>query len=1161
MPVSLGSIEMKSVRAQDGEAAREVFLDALERSAKERDAFLDEACAGMPKLRKAVDALLANHKEDAFLEAPAFSTAPPTVSLGEIGEKPGQKIGSYKLLQQIGEGGIGVVFMAEQEEPVRRRVALKVLRPGMDTKSVISRFESERQALALMDHPNIAKVLDAGATEAGRPFFVMDLVRGVSITDFCDENRLPTAERLALFITVCHAIQHAHQKGIIHRDIKPSNVLVTLHDDVPVPKVIDFGIAKAIDQRLSDKTCFTEFHAFIGTPAYVSPEQAEMSGLDVDTRADIYSLGVLLYELLTGKTPFDGKELWSSGLDTMRRTIREQEPASPSSLLATMQSADRTTAAERQRTEWTKLTGVLRGDLDWIVLKALEKDRTRRYATASDLALDIRRYLENETVLARPPSAAYRFRKLVRRNRLLFAGIGAFIAALVLGLGIATWQFVEKGIAYRRAVAAEQEQSRLRGDAEEARKVAEAQSRAAKLQAYAADMNLAQSALNANNLGRARALLASHSDDVELQGWEWRYLWQQCRSDALFTLNQFADEVSELSVSHDGKWVAVGQSRDIGLVVWDLRARREVARFASGRGFAFSPAGPLLAFYADDSERERGPRRSSSGRVILWNVETGQIEGEVPASGSRALAFSGDGTRLLTEGGRTEFVTWDVATKKELARVEVSSRTGGFRRGIYGDQMVATEDLTLAAQAVGGGTVRLVDLVTGEERWTVRATEESVTDLAFSPDGKTLASAAGFVESEVRLWDVADGTERARLSGHRAFVRSLAFDPSGKWLASGSADQTIKLWDVQELDRPLEPGTPARAPAPSMTLRGHRLEVWGLVFSRDGATLVSGCKDGTVCVWDTTSVQRPDGPVTLPTEVRAWRFLPDSTAILALDGSGNLARFGGADFQQRETLLEIGEGVRGAQFSDDTRFMAVVSRNGNVQIWDLVEGVLKRELPTGESREAPLGFLGNSHHIVSSRGREGTFRTWDVTTGEALREWKSESGPAGWNSTLSPDGRSFVGFGRDGSVQLGSLEPGTEPGFEFEVRQPSGAAFSPDGGLLAVTSVLGHCDLLDVRASRKIATLRGFLQGAHAAAFSPDGRRLAIGSNANEAVKLWDVESGRELLTLKGSGSLFGTAAFSPDGNVLAACNGQGILHVWSAPEPESDLLSEIANP
>jgi tetratricopeptide (TPR) repeat protein/tRNA A-37 threonylcarbamoyl transferase component Bud32 len=366
-------------------------------------------------------------------------------------EKAGDRIGRYKLLQQIGEGGCGVVYMAEQEEPVRRRVALKIIKLGMDTKQVIARFQAERQALALMDHANIAKVFDAGATNTGRPFFVMELVRGVKITEYCDQNNLPTKERLKLFIQVCRAVQHAHQKGVIHRDLKPSNILVASDDGVPVPKVIDFGIAKATQGRLTDHTVFTAFEQFIGTPAYMSPEQAALTMLDIDTRTDIYSLGVLLYELLTSRTPFDQKELLAAGFDGMRRTICEKEPPRPSTRLSTMAEGERTTTATNRHTEAPKLISLVRGDLDLIVMKALEKDRARRYETANGLARDVERYLANEPVVARPPSGVYRFQKLVRRNRGFFAGAGAVVLMLVLGVVSSTRQAVRAGQAEETA--------------------------------------------------------------------------------------------------------------------------------------------------------------------------------------------------------------------------------------------------------------------------------------------------------------------------------------------------------------------------------------------------------------------------------------------------------------------------------------------------------------------------------------------------------------------------------------------------------------------------------------------------------------------------------------------------------------------------------------
>jgi len=460
------------------EAARQLT------GAAARAAFLDQACRGQPELRASVEALLsAGAEADKFFAdattlsdnwvsrlaaEPDANGLPGQAAEGNtpIAEGLGTRIGNHKLLQKIGEGGCGVVYMAEQEKPIRRRVALKIIKLGMDTKSVIARFEAERQALAMMDHPNIARVYEAGATDTGRPYFVMELVRGIKITDYADQNHLATSQRLDLFIRICQAIQHAHQKGIIHRDIKPSNILVTLHDGLPVPKVIDFGIAKAIEVRLTDKTLFTGYEQMIGTPAYMSPEQAEMSGLDVDTRSDIYSLGVLLYELLTGRPPFDPQKLVQNGLEEMRRTLREREPQRPSTMVTTLQGEELTAVARQHGAEPPKLISILKGDLDWIVMKALEKDRRRRYETANGLAMDIERYLHNEPVIARPPSRFYRFQKSVRRNKVVFGAGAAVLLALLAGTGTSTWLFLREREARRQAVAAGQREITLRRQAE-----------------------------------------------------------------------------------------------------------------------------------------------------------------------------------------------------------------------------------------------------------------------------------------------------------------------------------------------------------------------------------------------------------------------------------------------------------------------------------------------------------------------------------------------------------------------------------------------------------------------------------------------------------------------------------------------------------------------
>jgi serine/threonine protein kinase/tetratricopeptide (TPR) repeat protein len=409
-----------------------LFIAVLERDPSERRAFLDSACAGNASLRGRVEKLLLAHENAAnFMERPA--AAQGTTIDEAISERPGTVIGPYRLMEQIGEGGFGVVFMAEQQEPIRRKVALKVLKPGMETKQVIARFEAERQALALMDHPNIAKVLDAGQTSSGRPYFVMDLVKGIPITEYCDQKQLSLRERLELFVHICQAVQHAHQKGIIHRDLKPTNVLVTLQDGSPLVKVIDFGIAKALGQQLTDKTLFTGFAQLIGTPLYMSPEQAALSNVDVDTRSDIYSLGVLLYELLIGTTPFDKERLRTVGYDEMRRIIREEEPPTPSTRISTLGEVA-TVISTQRKSDPKRLRQLLRGELDWIVMKALEKDRDRRYETVSALAADVQRYLHDEPVQACPPSAWYRYRKFARRNKGPMLAASLILLALISGV-------------------------------------------------------------------------------------------------------------------------------------------------------------------------------------------------------------------------------------------------------------------------------------------------------------------------------------------------------------------------------------------------------------------------------------------------------------------------------------------------------------------------------------------------------------------------------------------------------------------------------------------------------------------------------------------------------------------------------------------------------
>ena len=425
----------------------EIFSAARDLPPLERTAYLERVCGDDTELHRQADSLLAAHEQAGPFLQPTGNLSTASAPF----EKSGDRIGRYKLLEQVGEGGFGVVWMAEQEEPVRRRVALKIIKLGMDTKEVVARFEAERQALAMMDNPNIASVFDGGATDTGRPYFVMELVKGVPITDYCDANKLSTHERLELFMQVCQAVQHAHQKGIIHRDLKPSNILVTVKDDRPVPKVIDFGVAKATQARLTEKTMFTQFRQWIGTPAYMSPEQAGLGSLDVDTRSDVYSLVVLLYELLTGRTPFDTQTLLEKGHEAVMRTIREEEPPKPSTRLSTLAAEELNAVAAKRGAEPARLNRLVRGDLDWIVMKALEKDRRRRYETANALALDLEHHLGNEPVSAVAPSALYTLQKLMHRHKASLTTAAALVLLLAAGAAVSTWQAVRATHAERAA--------------------------------------------------------------------------------------------------------------------------------------------------------------------------------------------------------------------------------------------------------------------------------------------------------------------------------------------------------------------------------------------------------------------------------------------------------------------------------------------------------------------------------------------------------------------------------------------------------------------------------------------------------------------------------------------------------------------------------------
>ncbi len=1156
----------------------QIFGQALPLGPAERRALLDAACGPDHALRARLEALLQAHAaSEKFLAGPSLHPPAPRSE-----ESAGAVIGRYTLVRPIGEGGCGIVYLADQTEPVRRRVALKVIKLGMDTRQVIARFEAERQALAMMDHPDIAHVLDAGTTPAGRPYFVMEYVDGVPITKFCDAHHLSVEARLELFVRVCLALQHAHQKGIIHRDIKPSNILVSQGDGTPVPKIIDFGIAKATQGRLTEATLITGVDQLIGTPAYMSPEQAELRDLDVDTRSDVYSLGVLLYELLVGRPPFDPKSLVKSGMEEIRRIIREVEPPRPSTLVATLGDADRDTIARQRCSASTRLSSLLRGDLDWIVMRCLEKDRARRYNTAHELAEDIRHHLHSEPVIARPPSPLYRAQKFISRNRFACVAVAAVLTSLVLGTVISLRQAI-------RATRAEREQTRLRTDAERLsadalaareradflRQAAETKELAARRLAYASDMNAVQRALEVNSIGRARELLDRNRPKPgveDLRGWEWRYLWQFARSEAQSVVRE-ADgaEIRSVAISADGQWVALAMRNGDQLAVRNLATREEIL-VPTGPAFyryttAFSPREPLLAMAITDKSPGR---RTENGeiiaggapRILLWDLNQQKAVRELALNGRCiGLAFSEDGQTLVAGEGlvagteNTGAVTvWRVADGTRLAKWP-----GGYEFGnTAGLGFAVTRDASAAANVVADNNiVRVIDLATGRERWRTTATkvDSQISALAFSPDGRVLATGAGYSDSDIRLWDAMTGQPLGRLQGQRGWTAGLVFLADGRHLLSASGDQSIRLWDL-------------KAWTTERVFRGHKSELMSFALAPDQRTLFSGCKDGSAYLWDLRDDRHAAAAGTFtPTMPRAFTFADArGDAIVTADRDSRIVRHSGPAYREDTVLLDFAtntptfaEKIRvmaSPVFAHSRPLLAAFMRDTmSLQVWDWERRALvqKWEARAGEANlnSYPLHFThdGTTLLVVVARPSGWVLRELDVATGRETRNLPAPPTMTrfGYNQTgtlLSPDENELIDFG-----------DATHPGVRFELaagrvttfaldllQRGNTPTWTPDGKLIVLPSRVGFVRIMDAATYQPVATLSGFMFGAHSAKYSPDRHRLAIGGNALEAVTIWDTHNYERLVTLAGEAGLE-LVAFSSDGNTLA-----GARNFWRAP-------------
>ena len=1105
----------------------EVFGEAIRRTAGDvRDAYLDEVCGDDLPLRQRVARLLkASDEAQSFLESPALDHS--LSNSPAIAEQPGDAIGDFRLLQQIGEGGFGVVYMADQLRPVKRRVALKIIKPGMDTKEVVARFEAERQALALMDHVHIAKVLDGGATDSGRPYFVMELVKGVTLTEYCDANRLPMQRRLELFGQVCRAIQHAHQKGVIHRDIKPSNVMVTMHDGEPVPKVIDFGVAKAISHELTEKTMFTVYGQMIGTPQYMSPEQAEMSGLDVDTRSDVYSLGVLLYELITGTTPLDKDSIQRTAYRELCRQIREIEAPKPSARISTLKDIERSAVAEQRQVKPASLQTFVSGDLDRVVLKALQKDREQRYESPKELAADLKRFLNDEPVQAMPPSAIYLARKYFGRHRAAILTTALILSLLIVSTAFSMWQAIRATRYGKESEVAKNEAVAAKRVADGSKLLAEKTSEQRRRELYVANIQLAAQIWSRpdGNQRQIEDLLAAWvpvDEQPDLRDFAWRYQWSLLHHNSQQTLFDNSGSV----FSPAGNLFTSGTN---GIREWDRAGGLVSQRWGEDASqCVFSSDGSWAAI----------PTKIA---IQLIDLKTGISH---PLPGTR-ITFSSDGRFIACWQGEGDIAVWDV--ESETPRQVDALRSTGLAG------TPAQPALTLAPDGKsfllhGRITPNRHEVLaflhgrTAPLRWTY---PPPVSSCAWSPNGNLIA--IGLLSGKIHLHHKARPEQRVIFGSHGTNISTLTFSGDSSKMASGGRDGTIDIWDIQ--------GDPNASAAPTVqtptlvrSIKAHVEAVQSIAFSPDGTQFVSTDKLGVT---------------------KRWETVDDGGAILLEDVADNL--FGGTtgvEFEIANGSVTV-TGFTTGYPAAESQEIAVgdqllgISRDGSsetVRFAGMSEANVTKALLGPPDSRVTL-------HLQKKNGN----RTTTELTRQRIKRIMS------YRVAYSPKADSLAVASYWFGATLWNTAERRARRLPFRGYS---VAYSPDGKYLAMDDVdrivIWDLRIGDIHASfplrqsmilsDRFTTIDLSRDGGASLSISPDGRSLAAGTGSpfnhryrRSVLHVWDLEglqaipandgvserNGQSDAPLYKNQLVHAEVVFALGGKRLIAADHQGVIRIW----------------